>query len=1136
MNRHSQAGIAQLLASKGREGDTMLVHMAPSEVAGLQQLARSKGTSLTINPHTGLPEAKNLWDYLGSGSGYGSLIAGVLGGAAGLDPSTVGLLTGASQVISSHGDFAQGVLSGMSAYGGAGIGQELSGVLGGLGNKLQKFEQGFRGITPTTPTTPITPGTEAPAARFADTSLSNAALEDKYGFGAPKAKLADSVLSNAELEDKYGFGTPQTTLQAPEELAKTLTAPTTIEAKQAAQATQPTTIWDRLRGGYRAAFPTTTPTTTEGGIGSLNASQLTQLKTLGDLKANGTITAAEFEAQKAKLLTAAKPDQAANMMKYWQLGMLAPAQHNAAQQQKDAEAADAAAQAKMAAKPVTYTSGVGFHQVRNPKYGQPGQPMYIQYYDKGTQGSTFTGPGQGGVREMTPSETERYQQTGKFTPDDQVAKAASGGLGSIIKSKTKHFADGGATGQPSYGDLAGTQQYYQDLYDRSLQPANEFGTADLTDYLKSLDPLSYNYTGTGTGTTGNRSFKYSAKPESTGSTVLGGSTTEGTGVGSDNTLTLLNDPNLTAGQGNFGDPLGNKGEDLSGTSASTGMNTSWFNNPATAGLGTESLVTGQPDTATTVSNVVGTDAKGDPVTSGTTLLGPGGTMNFDNMGVPHTVGEGSTAGEVAGGANVQAGFQPLGENWHPIGEMPYKGEDGKWYALYGSNDGQVRSIETTNLAYFDDKGNYVPAGTEGKEGFTSVSSLLPDSAKKWLADNPKTTELIKQYGITQLLPALGPGAIPAAVIYALYNIGKVAGTGIDKASGFVSDLMHGKDENDPMSADMRSRLNDALIGDEDVAGAAENKPDDGIDWNAVNTFVDESNNGPIDPKKLQANTGSSNVLPPKEPTITTDENGLEEVVITGQEPTPGYTPGGFYDQYSPTNIDVGTATDPMGYITHQAPSPWDDLPAGYYGGSDWWGGSYYYDPLLGEYRGYSGGGDVDQPEVDTDDVFSDIESIPHSSKSGKGVLDKLRKIKAAKKGTAPSAVSPSQVEYYADRIAQGSPSSYSTSSSYAQGGIAGYAQGGVPVGYYKAGGKLLDGPGDGMSDSIPAMITGQKPQRAALADGEFVVPADVVSHLGNGSTKAGAKKLYAMMDNIRKARTGRKKQAPQIKADKFLPR
>jgi hypothetical protein len=96
------------------------------------------------------------------------------------------------------------------------------------------------------------------------------------------------------------------------------------------------------------------------------------------------------------------------------------------------------------------------------------------------------------------------------------------------------------------------------------------------------------------------------------------------------------------------------------------------------------------------------------------------------------------------------------------------------------------------------------------------------------------------------------------------------------------------------------------------------------------------------------------------------------------------------------------------------------------------------------------------------------------------------------------------------------------------------AGGGIAsLGGYSDGGRMLKGPGDGMSDSIPGVIGGKQPAR--LADGEFVVPADVVSHLGNGSTDAGAKRLYSMMDDIRKARTGKKKQAPEINADKYLP-
>ena len=103
---------------------------------------------------------------------------------------------------------------------------------------------------------------------------------------------------------------------------------------------------------------------------------------------------------------------------------------------------------------------------------------------------------------------------------------------------------------------------------------------------------------------------------------------------------------------------------------------------------------------------------------------------------------------------------------------------------------------------------------------------------------------------------------------------------------------------------------------------------------------------------------------------------------------------------------------------------------------------------------------------------------------------------------------------------------------YAQGGITNLARGGITsLGSYSDGGHLLKGPGDGMSDHIPATIGGKQPAR--LADGEFVIPADVVSHLGNGSTDAGAKQLYKMMDKIRKARTGRKSQGKQINPNKY---
>jgi hypothetical protein len=119
----------------------------------------------------------------------------------------------------------------------------------------------------------------------------------------------------------------------------------------------------------------------------------------------------------------------------------------------------------------------------------------------------------------------------------------------------------------------------------------------------------------------------------------------------------------------------------------------------------------------------------------------------------------------------------------------------------------------------------------------------------------------------------------------------------------------------------------------------------------------------------------------------------------------------------------------------------------------------------------------------------------------------------------------------ADKTSLGDVDDYlNTPMEAAKGGIMG------DLGGYSDGGRLLRGPGDGVSDSIPAVIGNRQPAR--LADGEFVIPARIVSELGNGSTEAGARKLYAMMERIQSTRRksiGKKKVAVNSRADKHLP-
>jgi hypothetical protein len=138
-------------------------------------------------------------------------------------------------------------------------------------------------------------------------------------------------------------------------------------------------------------------------------------------------------------------------------------------------------------------------------------------------------------------------------------------------------------------------------------------------------------------------------------------------------------------------------------------------------------------------------------------------------------------------------------------------------------------------------------------------------------------------------------------------------------------------------------------------------------------------------------------------------------------------------------------------------------------------------------------------------------------------LEALNKANPAKE-TIP--VPPAATQTAATNTAAGLPASDVIKTlpvpTYAEGGIASMAKG-----------RYLGGATDGMADKIPARIG--KTQEAKLSHGEFVVPADVVGHLGNGNSEAGANRLYEMMDRIRQARTGNTKQGKQVNPNKFLP-
>jgi hypothetical protein len=174
--------------------------------------------------------------------------------------------------------------------------------------------------------------------------------------------------------------------------------------------------------------------------------------------------------------------------------------------------------------------------------------------------------------------------------------------------------------------------------------------------------------------------------------------------------------------------------------------------------------------------------------------------------------------------------------------------------------------------------------------------------------------------------------------------------------------------------------------------------------------------------------------------------------------------------------------------------------------------SYTYDPQTRQYQQMAGGG-----------ISGNVDFEAPQSPNAGPLEQLIRAIHAKQTGTDPM----KEATKYAYNQDQ---------QQYQQMATGGISDAGYNLGGYSDGGRLLRGPGDGVSDSIPATIGRKQPAR--LADGEFVVPARIVSELGNGSTEAGARKLYAMMDRVqasRKNTVGKGKVAKNNRADKYLP-
>jgi hypothetical protein len=189
----------------------------------------------------------------------------------------------------------------------------------------------------------------------------------------------------------------------------------------------------------------------------------------------------------------------------------------------------------------------------------------------------------------------------------------------------------------------------------------------------------------------------------------------------------------------------------------------------------------------------------------------------------------------------------------------------------------------------------------------------------------------------------------------------------------------------------------------------------------------------------------------------------------------------------------------------------------------------------GVYKGYQGG----IPQYTASRTMNPIpQTVDVPARAAVPATATTPAVSAAPAGTAPRRPGSGGVTYFTPMtytpVATAAPTVTTAPTVTAAAGGMMSAGGISALGGYSDGGRLLKGPGDGVSDSIPATIGDKQPAR--LADGEFVIPARIVSEIGNGSTDAGAKKLYAMMDRIQGARKKSIKNiAANTKADKYLP-
>jgi hypothetical protein len=993
------------MASKGRNGDSMLVHMTPHEVQGLQALAMKHGGTLTINPDTGLPEANFLKSLLPILAGFAlgpagfGLVESALGAGA-----IVGGVTGIAT-----GSLSKGLMAGLGAYGGFGIGQSLAAAgEGALSSQLT-------GEIAKDKAAEIASGQlgEEQVGKMVSERLADTSGLSKAGAGLGAITESGSTAMNFAKQNLMPLAAAASPIVAD------MMVPTTTKMPDiSSNANIRQSIYDPYSGTYRQLNPVPaknygTPAYkpfNEGGIVALaGGGDLNNIyANLGGKQVYDKISA---DYLKAGGTEAGLP----SIFSAYDKPVAAPA---------------AAAPVVTAAPDLNNIyANLGGKQVYDKiasdyiKAGgtEAGLPSILSQYDKPVATST--------AATLTPQQQQAMAL---------MFKSSTGGVDTAAMD-----ALGGAAAVKKLAESAGYNGTATQLYDyANTHPGSIDMKSDAGQQL-AMNNYIGNYTNAVTS-----KFK---TPAEQALELMYRSTTEGV-------------PTAAL------DALGGSAAVKSLARSAGFEETPEWQQAYEKKMGYKVI-----PRMSTAESIAADKAASAAATSGLTTLprvdaGTDTTLNYTGDGTstvkPVSVTSKNTYNTVAGNTYVPP---PIGT---PVGQGTYQGQ-----GTMASTGTQGPIVDFTGKTAFTSNPLTLAKTQIAEQGAakTAADKLKLDLYSKWGASNPKATELEHVNFIDKI-------GLPPETAAQLLNVSP------DQAKDAY------------YNAKFNKQTGDSLAAYNYLMGKGANPTKSGV-GEIMRPYSEATLGMPVNPNRkyvYDQASGKYNLNPDyvaeyKDPSGGTNYLMSQKEIFNYFKANAGQDDATTYAWAVENNLTPQEISQATGVPLSQITPKWRAAAANKAASKD------TKTVAAGANTVAVGGTNYDT---------TDKTQQPPEDNNGPWTWDAAEK---------------KWVQY----------------GKFAMGGMTGYAVGGGlgALGSYSDGGRLLKGPGDGVSDSIPATI-GQKQQPARLADGEFVVPARIVSELGNGSTDAGAKKLYAMMDRVQRARgktTGKNKVAANSRADKYLP-